>query len=150
MVSKIWTAEDVRRYGLETEPEVYSITNAQTPHSESVDSRFKAYAIKMALRIVCIIAAIYTHGWLMWVFIIGAGVLPWVAVVHANSNDKARNQDFSEYLSVDQRLALERSSSLPKEEPPPMSPHSSAPDTENKQPDIIDGEIVESPHVSRT
>ncbi|MDO4251825.1 MAG: DUF3099 domain-containing protein [Rothia sp. (in: high G+C Gram-positive bacteria)] len=107
MAQKIWTAEDLQAYGFTQEqPELYSITNAAAPHSESIDYRFKSYALKMLLRVVCIVCALFTDGWLMWVCILGAGVLPWVAVVYANGTDRARTADFSAYLNPHQQLQL--------------------------------------------
>lgn len=76
--------------------EVHAISQAQDAHSLGVDSRMKRYALKMALRVVCIVIAVFTHGWVMWAAIAGAAILPWVAVVLANGTDRAevRNVDY--------------------------------------------------------
>ncbi|MDO4917458.1 MAG: DUF3099 domain-containing protein [Rothia sp. (in: high G+C Gram-positive bacteria)] len=151
MSSKIWTAEDLHEYGLGSsstahdKPEVHSITGAQAPHSESVDDRFKAYALKMALRVVCIVAACFSHGWLMWAFIAGAAILPWVAVVFANGNDRAATSEFSQFLPPEQRRQIEAArmnADAPKAHP---SDYNEAREDRSKDfnGDVIDGEIIE-------
>ncbi|MFW0155104.1 DUF3099 domain-containing protein [Rothia sp. P6271] len=99
MSKKYWTAEDIEQLGYvgSSEPEVYSITHAPSPHSESVDYRWRLYSIKMALRVVCIIGAVLTHGWVSVVFFIGAALLPWFAVVVANGHHRGAGGDFSPY-----------------------------------------------------
>lgn len=42
------------------------------------------YAIAMGIRVLCVIACFFVHGWWLLVPIIGAVVLPYVAVVLAN------------------------------------------------------------------
>ena len=38
----------------------------------------------MAIRTVCFIGAVVTDGWLRWVLVVAAFVLPYIAVVMAN------------------------------------------------------------------
>jgi hypothetical protein len=38
----------------------------------------------MAVRTICFVGAVLTDGWLRWVLVVGAFVLPYVAVVMAN------------------------------------------------------------------
>ncbi|MFW0108442.1 DUF3099 domain-containing protein [Rothia sp. P7181] len=140
MSKKYWTAEDVEQLGYvgSSEPEVYSITQAPSPHSESVDQRWRLYSIKMALRVVCIIGAVLTHGWVSVVFFMGAALLPWFAVVVANGHHRGAGSDFSPYdPSEQQRLALGADTVT----------HSSEHDTfENGSDDVwvIDGEVISS------
>jgi hypothetical protein len=48
--------------------------------------RQKRYIISMSIRTVCFVAAIVVgSGWLRWVLVAAAFVLPYVAVVMANS-----------------------------------------------------------------
>ncbi len=62
------------------------ITSAQRPHSEDVDGRQKRYLISMAVRTACVVLAVVSIGhWFMWVFLVGAVFLPYVAVVMANA-----------------------------------------------------------------
>lgn len=159
MVSqKYWTAEDLREYGFgAAEPEVHSITSAQARHSTDVDHRFKSYALKMFLRIVFIVLGIFAHGWLMWACFIAAAVVPWVAVVEANGNHRAENNDFSAYLTPKQRLMLESAAdNEPARENPDRShtardDHEEASTSQSATPaeeDIIEGEIIETPAAS--
>jgi hypothetical protein len=64
---------------------VQSVTTAQKPHSDDVDARQRRYLIIMGVRIACLPLAIIVEGWARWVFIIGAVVLPYIAVVVANA-----------------------------------------------------------------
>ncbi len=43
------------------------------------------YAISMAIRTVCVVLAVVVDGPLRWVFVAGAVLLPYVAVVLANA-----------------------------------------------------------------
>jgi hypothetical protein len=47
--------------------------------------RLIKYSISMALRTVCFVMAFVVTGWLQWVFIAGAVLLPYVAVLIANA-----------------------------------------------------------------
>jgi hypothetical protein len=48
--------------------------------------RQKRYIISMSIRTICFVAAIVVGpGWFRWVLVAGAFVLPYVAVVMANS-----------------------------------------------------------------
>ncbi len=56
------------------------------PESPDADRRRRMiqYGIAMSLRVVCVIAAFFVQGWWLLVPIIGAVVLPYIAVVLAN------------------------------------------------------------------
>jgi Flp pilus assembly protein TadB len=75
------------------------ITEAQP----SLDSQFRArrrkYAIMMSTRTVCIIlaAATYHTWWLMAVFVVGAAVLPWMAVLIANDRPPRKARKVNRY-----------------------------------------------------
>lgn len=62
-----------------------SLTSARRPHSEDQRDRVIRYAISMAIRTVCVVLAVVVEGPLRWVFIAGAVLLPYVAVVAANA-----------------------------------------------------------------
>ena len=66
-------------------PEVYTITQAKRGLSNEQSGRTKRYLISMAIRTACVIAAIVVPGWPKWLFIVGAVVLPYLAVVAANA-----------------------------------------------------------------
>jgi hypothetical protein len=65
--------------------EVYTITQAQRGLSREQVGRTRKYLISMGIRTACVIAAIVVPGWPKWVFIVGAVVLPYLAVVVANA-----------------------------------------------------------------
>ena len=68
------------------DPEVIRITSAPQSPQQERGSRERRYVISMSIRTVCFVAAIVVGGgWLRWVLVGAAFVLPYVAVVMANS-----------------------------------------------------------------
>jgi len=69
------------------------ITTASQGAEADIAARQKRYLIAMGVRTVCFLAVAglaITHagpGWLPWIFVIAAVVLPYVAVVMANANE---------------------------------------------------------------
>ena len=61
------------------------ITTAPESPGSEMAHRQKRYMISMAIRTVCFVGAIIADGWLRWVLVAAAFVLPYVAVVMANS-----------------------------------------------------------------
>lgn len=62
------------------------ITEAATSPDEDLRQRQRRYLWSMALRTVCVVGAVLAApGWDMWVFLVGAVFLPYVAVVLANA-----------------------------------------------------------------
>lgn len=59
-------------------------TVGESPESER-NSRMVKYLIAMTIRVICIVAAIFVEGWLMWLCFAGAVFLPYFAVVIANA-----------------------------------------------------------------
>jgi hypothetical protein len=66
-------------------PEVYTITATNRALSNEQSGRTKRYLISMGIRTACVLAAIIVPGWPKWIFIAGAVVLPYLAVVIANA-----------------------------------------------------------------
>lgn len=64
---------------------MFTITEAQRGLSREQVGRTRKYLISMGIRTACVIAAIVVPGWPRWVFIAGAVVLPYLAVVIANA-----------------------------------------------------------------
>jgi hypothetical protein len=62
----------------------YRITTARKSVAEDQAIRVRGYVISMSIRIVCFILAFVAGGWLRWVFVAGALIIPYVAVVFAN------------------------------------------------------------------
>jgi hypothetical protein len=66
--------------------DVVRITTAPESHESEMAHRQKRYMISMAIRTVCFVGAIVVGpGWLRWVLFAGAFLLPYFAVVMANS-----------------------------------------------------------------
>lgn len=63
---------------------VHRITEAHEAHTVDQSSRVRKYTISMTIRVLCFIAAFFTSGPLQWIMLVGAIVLPYVAVVIAN------------------------------------------------------------------
>ncbi|MSO27168.1 MAG: DUF3099 domain-containing protein [Candidatus Nanopelagicales bacterium] len=66
-------------------PQIYTITGAQRALSQEQTGRTRKYLISMGIRTACVLAAIVVPGWPRWLFIAGAVVLPYLAVVVANA-----------------------------------------------------------------
>jgi hypothetical protein len=82
------------------------ITSAQTSHSERIRGRQTRYLISMGIRTACFVLAVVTDGALRWVFIVGAVLLPYVAVVVANASGEI-DRDVPEPFVDDSRPMLE-------------------------------------------
>lgn len=70
---------------VQAEP-VQRITTARASHSEDVGRRMRNYAVSMGIRTLCVIGlvVVFPH-WAAWLFVPGAVVLPYVAVLLANA-----------------------------------------------------------------
>lgn len=72
------------RDGARDEP--IRITEAASSRDEDLRIRQRRYLWSMGLRTLCVVGAVLTAtGWAMWLFLIGAVFLPYVAVVMANA-----------------------------------------------------------------
>lgn len=65
--------------------DVPSITTALAPLSEDISGRTRRYLVSMGIRTACFLAAIVTTGWLRYTLLVGAVLLPYLAVVIANA-----------------------------------------------------------------
>jgi hypothetical protein len=83
--SKPGRPERLSRRGAAPAPEVYGITTARRGQRDDVHDRMVKYAVSMGVRMVCLVLAFVVHGWLAWVFVAGAVILPYVAVLLANA-----------------------------------------------------------------
>jgi hypothetical protein len=61
------------------------ITTASSSRHEDIAVRQRRYVLSMSLRTVCFVGAVIAEGWLRWVLVAGAVLLPYVAVVMANA-----------------------------------------------------------------
>jgi hypothetical protein len=82
------------------------ITTASRPRSEDIRGRERRYIISMAVRTACFVLAVVFMGhWVMWLFLVGAVFLPYVAVVMANAG-VAADPGGSEFDFDPQRRAI--------------------------------------------
>jgi hypothetical protein len=72
-------------------PAVYTVTDAQRPMSEDISYRERRYLITMGIRALCFLLSVLlaftlpsSLRWLAIVAVLGAVVLPYVAVIFAN------------------------------------------------------------------
>jgi len=79
-------------------PKVQSITNAATAHSDEMRDRMIKYATAMGIRMACLLLLFVFDGWFKLIPIVGAVVLPWVAVVIANGGSDITKFDTVELL----------------------------------------------------
>ncbi|MBK8469345.1 MAG: DUF3099 domain-containing protein [Actinomycetales bacterium] len=61
------------------------VTTAPMSVAQDTDMRLRRYLVTMAVRTTCFLLAVVVEGWLRWVFIAGAAILPYIAVVLANA-----------------------------------------------------------------
>jgi hypothetical protein len=71
------------------EPEIYTVTDAPRPMSEDIGYRQRRYLISMGVRTLCfggaVVAAVAgAPWWLAVLMVVGAVLLPYIAVVVAN------------------------------------------------------------------
>jgi Protein of unknown function (DUF3099) len=79
-------AKDARRTPSGRGDEAVRITTAATSPQADISARQRRYVISMAIRTLCFLAAILVGpGWLRWVLVAAAVLLPYVAVVMANA-----------------------------------------------------------------
>ncbi|GEL93378.1 DUF3099 domain-containing protein [Cellulomonas composti] len=79
----------------ETPAEVHRITAAPEPLAEDQARRQRRYLAQMGVRLVCFLLAIFTWSripvWMSVVLLVGAVVLPYVAVIFANAGRERRD-----------------------------------------------------------
>ncbi len=65
------------------------ITSAQVPLSQDIDRRMHRYLIQMSIRVACFLGAVVIDHWTRWLLLVGAVVLPYLAVVLANAGQES-------------------------------------------------------------
>lgn len=78
--------------------QVPRITDARTAHTDEMRERMIKYSVSMGIRLVCLFLLFVVHGWLLWVVVAGAVVLPYFAVIIANGGSDTRNMTASESM----------------------------------------------------
>ncbi|MHA7262322.1 DUF3099 domain-containing protein [Arthrobacter sp. TMN-37] len=115
--------------------DVHSISDARESHTDEMRSRMIKYSISMGIRMVCLILVFFVEGWMMWVVIAGAVLLPYFAVIIANGGS-----DTSEIRHTD--ALLDRAPAREIEAPgPPV-------EAEAPGPVVLAGEIIDEEPVT--
>jgi len=83
-VGRVTTSEQRGGPAGRRSPPVYQITGARRGVRDDVDRRTRRYLISMGIRTACFVLAVVTDGWLRWVLIAAAVLLPYLSVVFAN------------------------------------------------------------------
>ena len=118
--------------------QVPRITDAREAHTDEMRARMIKYSVSMGIRIVCLFLLFFVHGWLLWVVIAGAVVLPYFAVIVANAGSDTRNMTASEsMIDVPPTAAIDP--------PRPREPGES-PETTLLRGEIIDDEPADDHH----
>lgn len=81
-----------------------SISNAQVAHSEEIPGRIKRYLISMSIRTACFIGAVIAPSPFRWILLVGAILLPYIAVVMANAGQE---QSFEPMQVVESQKQIE-------------------------------------------
>jgi hypothetical protein len=93
------------RPGSKDSKAVYQISDAQPGLSEDISARTRRYVISMGIRTVCFPIAVFTEGWVRWMFVAAALVLPYFAVIIANAG-RERVDAMAPAPGLGTRLAL--------------------------------------------
>ncbi|WP_291794291.1 DUF3099 domain-containing protein [Brevibacterium sp.] len=113
-----------------------SVTEAQESADKDFRNRVRRYTISMIIRVICLVLAFATTGWLRWVMVAGAVVLPYVAVLIANAaNERQVSYTMSEYTPPPPQALTD----APADEPAPGTGSGTTP----PEPETIEGEVVE-------
>ena len=65
--------------------EAVRITTAAASRNADIAQRQRRYLFSMGIRTLCFVGAVVASGWLRWVLVTAALILPYVAVVMANA-----------------------------------------------------------------
>lgn len=106
------------------------ITGARAAHSDEMRARMIKYTVSMSIRMVCLFLLFFVHGWMIWVVVVGAVVLPWFAVVIANGGSDTRTMDTGAMIDAPPMQALGS--------PAPPPPADERPETT-----VLHGEIID-------
>ena len=74
-----------RRTTKRTAEPVQRITGAPESLADDISRRTRRYLTQMSIRVVCFIGAVAIDHWVRWVLLVGAVVLPYIAVLLANA-----------------------------------------------------------------
>ncbi len=102
--------------------DIPSITTAPTPLSQDVSARTRRYLVSMGVRTACFLAAIVTSGWLRYTLLVGAVLLPYLAVVVANAGREPTRSGPVTRLDGPAAIPAPTTTALPRGPAPGSSP----------------------------
>ena len=76
---------------------VARITTASPTLAEDISRRMRRYLTQMSIRVVCLVGAVTIDHWSRWLLLLGAVVLPYIAVLLANAG-RVRADDPGTFL----------------------------------------------------
>ncbi|MCC3291141.1 DUF3099 domain-containing protein [Arthrobacter sp. zg-Y1110] len=112
------------------------ITDAPSPHTDEMRARMIKYSVSMGIRVVCLFLMFFVHGWLLWVVIAGAVVLPYFAVIIANGGSDTRLMTGSDAM-------IERPPATALDAPRVAEEPGESPETT-----VLSGEIVDNDDIN--
>lgn len=75
------------------------ITTAKDSQQVDIHNRMLKYSLSMGIRMICIILMLFVKGWLLWLTVAVAIILPYVAVLFANISNTKNSADTKNLLS---------------------------------------------------
>jgi Protein of unknown function (DUF3099) len=109
---------------------VHTITSTRAPLSDDLSRRARRYMLQMGLRTVCFLGAVFTWGRVPTAvsvtLLIGAVVLPYVAVVLANAG-RERPQQADPFVEITRQLGAGPDPLAPPRPGQPQRPGDPAP-----------------------
>lgn len=87
--------------------EVFSVTSAPENPNADYDDRSKRYIIAMSIRLACFAGIWVVHGWLRWTMAALMIVLPYIAVVIANTGQDTPRKSTPGPLIINDQPAIE-------------------------------------------
>ena len=85
---------------------MHRVSSARSAVRDDVDSRARRYLVSMGIRTVSFVLAVIADGWLRWVLVALAIVLPYLSVVFANGG-RERAVDLPDQQLDVQRRSIE-------------------------------------------
>ncbi|SDQ43589.1 Protein of unknown function [Quadrisphaera sp. DSM 44207] len=129
---------------------MYSITGARRAHGDEMRERMVKYAVSMAIRTACFVLAFVVSGWLQWLFLTAAVVLPYIAVLIANAGREQAPAVPDTLIGRADRPGLgAQPAPAPTAAPPAATPAGAAPETVVVEPILVDGQVVPGRAVAR-
>ena len=83
-----------------------SVTSLDISPEQERRSRFVKYAIAMTVRVICLLLGVVVKGWFMWVCFAGAILLPYFAVVIANTQGSSGKRSTSAEAPIAPSIAI--------------------------------------------